>query len=105
MKVVERSFLHYFHTAISNHLSEKKKNMSCFICSLNTGLTVLKCQVNIFLWLNIALMTVFQLSTQYTTECLFDFLLNIHGKQLRSCQEGQLSYPHFSWAGLADVVN
>ena len=34
------SFLHYFHTAISNHLSVKVKNMSCFIWLLNTGLTV-----------------------------------------------------------------
>ena len=37
------SFLHYFHTAMSNHLSEKAKNMSCFIWSLNTGLTVFLC--------------------------------------------------------------
>ena len=34
------SFLHYFHEAISNHLSEKAKNMSYFIWSLNTGLIV-----------------------------------------------------------------
>ena len=33
------SFLHYFHAAISNHLSEKPK-ISSFIWSLNTGLTV-----------------------------------------------------------------
>ena len=26
------------------------------------------------------------------------FLLNIHGKQLWSCWDGQLSLPHFSWA-------
>ena len=30
----------------------------------------------------------------------FDFMLNIHGKQLRSCRAGQLSYTHFSLAGL-----
>ena len=34
------SFLHYFHAAISNHLSEKP-NMFCCIWSLNMGLTVL----------------------------------------------------------------
>ena len=34
------SFLHYFHAAISNQLSEMPKNMSYFIWSLNTGLTV-----------------------------------------------------------------
>ena len=51
MKVVQKalSFLHYFHAAISNHLSEKQ-NMSCYIWSLNTGLTVLVniCQSLIF---------------------------------------------------------
>ena len=35
------SFLHYFHTAISNHLSEKPE-ICFFIWSLNTGLTVHK---------------------------------------------------------------
>ena len=35
------SFLHYFHAAISNHLSEKPKiYMHYFMWSLNTGLTV-----------------------------------------------------------------
>ena len=24
----------------------------------------------------------------------------VHGKYLRSCRDGQLTYPHFSWAGL-----
>ena len=33
--------MHYFHAAISNHLSEKQNKMSCFIWSLNTGLTAL----------------------------------------------------------------
>ena len=33
------SFLHYFHAAISNHLSEKPKMSRC-LWSLNTGLTV-----------------------------------------------------------------
>ena len=32
------SSLHYFHAAISNHLSVKAKNVSCFIWLLNTGL-------------------------------------------------------------------
>ena len=27
-------------------------------------------------------------------------LFYIHGKHLRSCQDGQLTSPHFSWAGL-----
>ena len=27
-------------------------------------------------------------------------LLYVHGKHLRSCRDGQLTYPHFSWAGL-----
>ena len=26
-------------------------------------------------------------------------MLYVHGKQLRSCRDGQLSYPHCSWAG------
>ena len=34
------SFLLYFHAAVSNHLSEKPNiRMSCFIWSLDTGLT------------------------------------------------------------------
>ena len=37
------SFLHYFHAAISNHLSEKPKNMSCFTWPLDIGLTVFTC--------------------------------------------------------------
>ena len=41
MKIMQnRSFRHYFHAAISIHLSEKSKNMLCFIWFLNTGLTV-----------------------------------------------------------------
>ena len=27
-------------------------------------------------------------------------LFYVHGKHLRSCRDGQLTYPHFSWAGL-----
>ena len=27
-------------------------------------------------------------------------LFYVHGKHLRSCQDGQLISPHFSWAGL-----
>ena len=27
-------------------------------------------------------------------------LFYVHGKHLRSCQDGQLTKPHFSWAGL-----
>ena len=39
------------------------------------------------------------LSPGFSTGCLFDFLFNVHGKQLRSCQDGQLSPLHFPWAG------
>ena len=28
------------------------------------------------------------------------FLFYVHSKHVRSCPDGQLSYPHFSWAGL-----
>ena len=31
---------------------------------------------------------------------LFGLMLYVHGKQLRSCGDGQLSYPHCSWASL-----
>ena len=27
-------------------------------------------------------------------------LFYVHGKHLRSCRDGQLTFPHFSWAGL-----
>ena len=27
-------------------------------------------------------------------------LFYVHGKHLRSCRDGQLTEPHFSWAGL-----
>ena len=27
-------------------------------------------------------------------------LFYAHGKHLRSCRNGQLTYPHFAWAGL-----
>ena len=27
-------------------------------------------------------------------------LFYVHGKHLRSCRDGQLTQPHFSWAGL-----
>ena len=44
MKVVQKallqSFLHYFHTAIMNHLPKKPKTCLDFIWWLNTGLTV-----------------------------------------------------------------
>ena len=35
------------------------------------------------------------------TFCLFGLMLYVHGKQLRSCRDGQLSYPHCSWASLS----
>ena len=28
------------------------------------------------------------------------FLFYVHGKHLRSCRDGQLTFPHFFWAGL-----
>ena len=31
-------------------------------------------------------------------------LFYVHGKHLRSCRDGQLTLPHFSWAGL-DVLS
>ena len=27
-------------------------------------------------------------------------LYYVHGKHLKSCRNGQLTYPHFSWAGI-----
>ena len=35
--------------------------------------------------------------------CLFDLMLYLHGKQLRSCREDQL-LNHTSWAGLPEAV-
>ena len=32
-----------------------------------------------------------------------ELVLYIHGQQLRSCREGQLSYPHCSWASLPEA--
>ena len=32
-------------------------------------------------------------------------MLYVHGQQLRSCRDGQLSYPHCSWASLPDAGN
>ena len=31
-------------------------------------------------------------------------LFYVHGKHLRSCRDGQLTLPHFSWAGLDLLV-
>ena len=36
--------------------------------------------------------------------CLFWLVLYVHGKQLRSCRDGQLSYPHCSWASLPEAA-
>ena len=30
-------------------------------------------------------------------------VLYVHGQQLRSCRDGQLSYPHCSWASLPEA--
>ena len=35
--------------------------------------------------------------------CLFGLMLYVHGKQLRSCRDGQLAYPHCSWASLPEA--
>ena len=32
-----------------------------------------------------------------------ELVLYIHGQQLRSCRDGQLSYPHSSWASLPEA--
>ena len=37
--------------------------------------------------------------------CLFGLMLYVHGQQLRSCRDGQLSYPHCSWANLPEAGN
>ena len=31
---------------------------------------------------------------------VFELLFYVHGKQLRSCHDGQLPKPDYSWAGL-----
>ena len=36
-------------------------------------------------------------------QVLFGLMLYVHGKQLRSCRDGQLSYPHCSWASLPEA--
>ena len=37
------------------------------------------------------------------TVCLFELMLYVHGKQLRSCRDGNLSYPNCSWANLPEA--
>ena len=37
--------------------------------------------------------------------CLFGLMLYVHGQQLRSCRDGQLSYPHCSLASLPEAGN
>ena len=32
-------------------------------------------------------------------------MLYVHGKQLWSCRDGQLTYPHCSWASLPEAGN
>ena len=36
---------------------------------------------------------------------LLGLMLYVHGQQLRSCRDGQLSYPHYSWASLLEAGN
>ena len=36
---------------------------------------------------------------------LFGLMLYVHGQQLRSCRDGQLAYPHCSWASLPEAGN
>ena len=31
-------------------------------------------------------------------------LFYVHGKHLRPCRDGQLTYPHFSWTGIDQYV-
>ena len=35
----------------------------------------------------------------------FGLMLYVHGQQLRSCPDGQLAYPYFSWASLPEAGN
>ena len=37
--------------------------------------------------------------------CLFGLMLYVHGQQQWSCQDGQLSYPHCSWASPPEAGN
>ena len=37
--------------------------------------------------------------------CLFGLMLYVHGQQLRSCRDGQLSYPHCFCASLPEAGN
>ena len=32
-----------------------------------------------------------------------ELVFYVHGQQLRSCRDGQLSYPHCSWASLPET--
>ena len=34
---------------------------------------------------------------------VIELVLDVYGEQLRSCRDGQLSYPHCSWASLPEV--
>ena len=34
---------------------------------------------------------------------VIELVLYVHGQQLRSCRDGQLSYPHCSWASLPEA--
>ena len=36
--------------------------------------------------------------------CLFWLVLYVHGKQLRSCRDGQLTYPQCSWVSLPEAA-
>ena len=35
--------------------------------------------------------------------CLFGLMLYVHDKQLRSCRDDQLSYPHCYWESLPEA--
>ena len=35
--------------------------------------------------------------------CLFGLMLYVHGKQLMSCRDSQLSYPHCSWPSFQEA--
>ena len=45
-------------------------------------------------------MKLYTIDTQVVVVVVVVLLFYVHGKHLRSCRNGQLTKPHFSWAGL-----
>ena len=42
-------------------------------------------------------------SLQKSVELLVELMLYVHGEQLKSCRDGQLSYSHCSWASCLEA--